>query len=848
MSKFYLENFFNFIDYFAQSIIITLDMKKKFSTFFGGILSLLIYCLIFALIITNGINLLNKYNAKTTATNLHQIKAPLLNITELNSIFVTNFYTSDLIPFLDPTYFDIEISQLIIKADLNGNINLSYVPLDKVNCSMYFDFFKQNKIEKDFTQNNMFQGICFDNHKYNELVLGGKFGTEYFSNIKYTMKKCTNKTTFNEEKEIKNYKNQTNIDTSNNVLNNIENRKGNIVCKPSEEIEAKIKGGFFEFFYFDYNVDLNNYDTPIYDYLNVYFILLDPNTKKFVDLYFKTVSLTSDSGLIFEELKTSNVVIFDYFREQIESQTDTDNIIDLYVNSSNNVVNYTRSYLKIQEFAASIGGLMQILILIGNFLTMSFNHHRMNEKMINTLFIVKDGFEKNKSVNQKLNKVMNFSNKRLMNINKINNNKNEIDLNNNENPQNKMLIGKSLFASHNNSNNILILKDEPNQINYYNFMKNSVIINDELKNKEENLKKEIQNLKIQNDKKKLSDISKIFELRNMKKKNSYISNSPVSLDLDYSNKKELIKSKNNENILRLSCKKKKKNNENFNIFKNKKMNEIEISYPNLDNLKNISTNMMNVHVQAHDSVHKNDFQEIGDANNFINDSNNYENKKDHIDLENSNFENAKKISHSGSNKNFYKSLLDQTLRPISNNNIKENDSLNNNKMQSMFIDDKMRLNFFQKIGNYKNENELVYKLKWFEILFINLCSLTKLCKKKKKLFNLASLKLYKYLDFLNILTYMQEFNKLKKIYFSKKELELFNNTKIPIISYENIDKNESKLKNKFIKEKKNNDYLEMLFVYKRFSEQSDKDEKIKRLVQNIEPNLKKIFDEVLKNF
>lgn len=848
MSKFYLENFFNFIDYFAQSIIITLDMKKKFSTFFGGILSLLIYCLIFALIITNGINLLNKYNAKTTATNLHQIKAPLLNITELNSIFVTNFYTSDLIPFLDPTYFDIEISQLIIKADLNGNINLSYVPLDKVNCSMYFDFFKQNKIEKDFTQNNMFQGICFDNHKYNELVLGGKFGTEYFSNIKYTMKKCTNKTTFNEEKEIKNYKNQTNIDTSNNVLNNIENRKGNIVCKPSEEIEAKIKGGFFEFFYFDYNVDLNNYDTPIYDYLNVYFILLDPNTKKFVDLYFKTVSLTSDSGLIFEELKTSNVVIFDYFREQIESQTDTDNIIDLYVNSSNNVVNYTRSYLKIQEFAASIGGLMQILILIGNFLTMSFNHHRMNEKMINTLFIVKDGFEKNKSVNQKLNKVMNFSNKRLMNINKINNNKNEIDLNNNENPQNKMLIGKSLFASHNNSNNILILKDEPNQINYYNFMKNSVIINDELKNKEENLKKEIQNLKIQNDKKKLSDISKIFELRNMKKKNSYISNSPVSLDLDYSNKKELIKSKNNENILRLSCKKKKKNNENFNIFKNKKMNEIEISYPNLDNLKNISTNMMNVHVQAHDSVHKNDFQEIGDANNFINDSNNYENKKDQVDLENSNFENAKKISHSGSNKNFYKSLLDQTLRPISNNNIKENDSLNNNKMQSMFIDDKMRLNFFQKIGNYKNENELVYKLKWFEILFINLCSLTKLCKKKKKLFNLASLKLYKYLDFLNILTYMQEFNKLKKIYFSKKELELFNNTKIPIISYENIDKNESKLKNKFIKEKKNNDYLEMLFVYKRFSEQSDKDEKIKRLVQNIEPNLKKIFDEVLKNF
>jgi len=317
MSKFQFEKFIKYIDYFGQPIQITFDRKKKFKTYFGGFLSFLIYCLIFALIITNGLNLLNKDNAKTTATNLHQIKAPLLNITELDPIFVSNFYTKEFLPFLDPTYFEIEISQFLLKIDSNGNNNLSYIPLEKTNRSKYFEHFKKKNFEKDFLQNNMIQGICFDNQKYNELVIGGKFGTEYYSNILYRLKKCTNKTiqeNKNYIESINNYKDNF----SNNSINNIRINQHYIVCKSSEEIDAKIQSGYFEFFYFDKNIDLNNYNSPINDYLNVYFIILDPKTKKFVDLYFKTVSLTSDSGLIFEELKTSEIVMFDYYREQIE--------------------------------------------------------------------------------------------------------------------------------------------------------------------------------------------------------------------------------------------------------------------------------------------------------------------------------------------------------------------------------------------------------------------------------------------------------------------------------------------------------------------------------------------------
>ena len=355
MKEFKLENLFKFIDYFGLTIQITFQKNKKFKTYLGGFLSLIIYGLIISLIITNGLNLLNRKNAKTSATELHKISAPLLNITEFNSIFVSNFYTNEFQPFMDPSFFNIEISQFLFKVDKNGTSDLSYIPLEKVNCSIYLDYFKINNFEKDFTQNNILHGICFDNQKQKDLVIGGKFGTEYYSNLLYRLVKCKNKTKTEENEEIKAPHEMLSLTTSAKGLTNITSNFSNItqeepnderrhvICKPQEEIDSRIKGGYFEFFYFNKNLNLNDYANPFYEYLSNYFILLDPKTKKFVDLYFNTVLLTSDTGLIFEDTVSTKNVMFDYFREQLELAIDSDIIIDVYLNSSNNILIYTRS-------------------------------------------------------------------------------------------------------------------------------------------------------------------------------------------------------------------------------------------------------------------------------------------------------------------------------------------------------------------------------------------------------------------------------------------------------------------------------------------------------------------------
>jgi len=844
MKLFSFENFFKTIDYFGLQVQITFDKQKKFKTYFGGFLSLMIYCLIFALIITNGLNLLNKKNAKTTATNLHQINAPLLNISELNSIYISYFYTKEFIPFLDPTYFDIKISQFLLKVDANGNTNLSYIPLEKVNCSLYYNYFHKNNFGKDFSQNNMLQGICFDNQKYKELVIGGKFGTEYYSNILYSLRKCKNNTI---RENLNNNYNITQDTKDGDSKNKTINNRNDIICKSSEEIDAKIQSGYFEFFYFDKNINLNDYDYPINEYLNVYFILLDPKTKKFVDLYFKTVNLFSDSGLIFEETKISQFIMFDNFREQIELGIDSDVVIDFYVNSSNNVIIYTRSYVKFQEFAANIGGLMQILIIFGSILTSFYKEHRMNEMMINSLFIVKDEYENDKFINFNNKKIsLNKNNKKIGKISKF---KKNHSLNNKENVYQDLnkLQDPNIYQLKNN--NSIIKSKLNNTINLSKYNDDRLYLESKNENSYNNV------LKLKNEKEHSNNFknfynnkkseTKYFAMKSKNKDNFNSFSSQKIANLDYSSNNELINLSKNSNLISIR--------DNINLsynLGNTKKEDLSISKIKINDNPNI--NKISYNHDYIEEIKSPNKIKIESRENRLNSLNSYsncynENKNIEEDAKNINTE----INQRSKVKEFNEKIevVDvNQIHSIEHNSKKVNliksETPNRNASNIFVIDDKIRSNFYEKLSIYKKDSEYYYKLKWYEVISIKLCTCTNLCKKKKKIYNLSSLKLFKYLDFLNILKYLQEFNKMKKIYFSRKQLDLFSISSKPIISLEKLNKYQrykNILENQINKDK----YLDMLYTYKRFLQKSENNEKLKKLTENMDPQIKNIFDEVL---
>jgi hypothetical protein len=347
--------FIHNVDYFARPVQITFDGREKYSTFLGKAISFLIYCITISLIVNSWKILFNKVNPKTSMTNTYNADSLLMNLTQLKSIYIASFLTRDFQPFNDPSYLTIETNLFEVKRYDNGTSTFNYYPINQIKCTEYREEFKKKGFEKDFDANHLSHGICLD-LKSKEIVMGGNFASNYFSNFNYNLKKCVN--------------------TS----------ESNIICKPQDVIDDIIKGGYFEFHYFDSMVDLNNYTKVFNENFLQYFIVLDPKSSKFVDIYFKYVNVSSDIGLIFESSKYDSAVSYDYYKEQIQTSTTDNLVIQFYVNSSKNYVYYTRIYTKFQEFAATVGGLLKIMTFIGSIITSYFTKYEMLEKKFNSFF------------------------------------------------------------------------------------------------------------------------------------------------------------------------------------------------------------------------------------------------------------------------------------------------------------------------------------------------------------------------------------------------------------------------------------------------------------------------------
>ncbi len=323
---------------------------------------------------------MNRKNPKTSMTNVYMVDSPLMNLTELNPLYATYFMDKNFLPFNDPSYITIETSQFIVERYENGSANFNYRQLEQVNCSIYKDIFKEKSSDKIYIANFLEKAICMD-FKSNDVVIGGSFLGKYFSNINIKMKKCKNST------------------------------DSKIICKSNREINEIIKDGFFELFYFDNYIDLNNYKNTFYQYFKQYFIVLDNNSKKFIDIFFKIVNVSTDAGYVFESEEFSNVISYDYVREQNIASYNEDIVTDFYINVSNNYIIYTRSYTKFQDFAAAIGGLLKLMTFIGMIITSVFTRYEMYGKMFNSLFDFDFNSEDMKMISVdeiKLSKLKNF--------------------------------------------------------------------------------------------------------------------------------------------------------------------------------------------------------------------------------------------------------------------------------------------------------------------------------------------------------------------------------------------------------------------------------------------------------
>lgn len=294
---------------------------------------------------------------------------PTINTSKVESSYSENltFNTKDLlytIGFKDKNYNDItdpaiaSIVPYYEKTLLVGDkLVVFHIKLAHVNCTSIYPLFESLGLAFNFNSTGLINNNCFDGSFINEeVILGGKYGTAFYGNLLFYLKKCINAT------------------------------ESDIVCKSDEEIKDALQDGWIQLHYATSYIDYYNYTNPIQYTISDYYSKIDISLNKFVYHYFNELFFHSENNILFSNQNTNFAFKSEMTRSDINF-AETDGIVyTIYVCPSLNIEHYYRRYIKIQEIGASLGGLWSLISLIIVILISFVQLKHFQENIINDLF------------------------------------------------------------------------------------------------------------------------------------------------------------------------------------------------------------------------------------------------------------------------------------------------------------------------------------------------------------------------------------------------------------------------------------------------------------------------------
>ena len=327
--------------------------KRDIHFLFGMILSLLLNIASICLSVSLILELM--YHSKPTVNYAKFLSSVTKNMT-LNTkelLFTIAIRDQNYNLINDPS-----IGQIIASYEktttINGEFNFEIINLDFMNCSNVYHLFNELGVSDRFNSTGLLNYNCYN---YSQpIIIGGKYGIEFYSNLDFNIVKCRNSS------------------------------KSNIICKSEEEINSIMQNGWLQITYVSSYVDFNNYSNPIQYVTEDSYIYLDISMNKQLFIYFSPLEIYSEKDLIFSNQILEHSTKHDYSLNDIVTVLDDGIISSIMVCPSFTVEKYYRRYIKIQEIGASIGGFYSVLnifvILISSFHKMKYTEM----KIINELF------------------------------------------------------------------------------------------------------------------------------------------------------------------------------------------------------------------------------------------------------------------------------------------------------------------------------------------------------------------------------------------------------------------------------------------------------------------------------
>jgi hypothetical protein len=151
-------------------------------------------------------------------------------------------------------------------------------------------------------------------------------------------------------------------------INKCVNDTSDIICGTDDQIKSATSNIFLGIVYVDYYIDSTSYHKPGNRFLNTIVFPLDQSVYKGFILAIQNIDFTTDSGYVLSDFETKNYYTFlEYYYENTDLRNATiypGNFASVYFTGYKTKTVYIRTYQKIQDLFASIGGVAKGLFLI----------------------------------------------------------------------------------------------------------------------------------------------------------------------------------------------------------------------------------------------------------------------------------------------------------------------------------------------------------------------------------------------------------------------------------------------------------------------------------------------------
>lgn len=337
--------FLGVLDLFQQNVSLKLYNRYRVSITLGKALTIGIFLFILYNFFVS--DMVKGTNPFVLQQLVQAEKRPEFNFNKENFAFSFAIVDANNIIVNDPTIFN--FLAISMSAENGQNTQQRMVPTETC-TSEYFQRFPGF-----YEASNLTQATCIKNTNFS---LRGYWDEERVEQLNVLVTKCINYT------------------------------KSPIICKSLEEIESFFQEKFFSFWIEDKSFDMNDYDNPIKSKIKYFSRTIETTRTKGIRLFMRESSLILDNGIIYaheNQIKTFSIGNMEFD----ESKSET-NVFALLIYSSDIKQIFQRRYQKLFDLLASLGGILNVLLIFGSIIVKYFYEWEINELILNKLYVLAD--------------------------------------------------------------------------------------------------------------------------------------------------------------------------------------------------------------------------------------------------------------------------------------------------------------------------------------------------------------------------------------------------------------------------------------------------------------------------